>query len=101
MRDYELMVIVNASLNDEAAAQTVGRYTEFVQSRGGEVHKVDHWGRREFAYEIDHMREGYYAVVEMNADPDTVAELERQLRLSGEIVRHKLIRPSTRVKRVG
>ena len=62
--------------------------------------RVDHWGKRQFAYEIQHMNEGYYTVVDLQISSEGLLELERQLRLADEIVRHKVVRPGVRTKRV-
>jgi small subunit ribosomal protein S6 len=57
------------------------------------VDKVDVWGRRRLAYDIDHKSEGIYAVIDMNAEPDTVRELDRQLSLNEAVLRTKVLRP--------
>jgi small subunit ribosomal protein S6 len=99
MRSYELMVIVNGGLEEAAVSATVDRFTKVVAELGGSVENVDHWGKREFAYEIEHMTEGYYAVVDFELDGEALKELERQLRLADEIVRHKVVRPASRTRR--
>lgn len=100
MRTYELMMITRGNLNEEAVASNVERFTNLVTERGGVVDHVDHWGKRAFAYEIDHMTEGYYTVVDLQIDSDGLFELERQLRLADEVVRHKVVRPGPRRKKV-
>jgi small subunit ribosomal protein S6 len=100
MRTYELMMITNGGLDEPAVQGVVDRFTKLIGDQGGTVAKVDHWGKRQFAYEIQHMTEGYYTVVDLDIEPDGLNELERQLRLSDEIVRHKVVRPGPRVKRV-
>lgn len=92
-RHYELMMIVDPRLEDPAIQQTVDRYLGVVRERGGDVTKVDTWGRRKLAFEIKHLTEGYYVVAELQTDPATVAELDRVLRLADELVRHKIVRP--------
>jgi small subunit ribosomal protein S6 len=99
MRTYELMMITRGALDEPAVQQVVQRFTKVIADRGGDVQRVDHWGKRAFAYEIDHMTEGYYTVVDFTADGTGLLELERQLRLADEIVRHKVVRPAARVKR--
>jgi len=64
-----------------------------VKDGGGSVDKVDVWGRRRLAYDIDHKSEGIYAVIDMNAEPDTVRELDRQLSLNEAVLRTKVLRP--------
>ena len=91
MRAYELMVIVDAELDDEVIDAQVTHVAELVKQRGGEMKAEDRWGRRRFAYEINHKLEGYYVVYEFVGGSD-LNQLERALRLADEIVRHKLFR---------
>ncbi len=92
MRPYEVMVIVDAALDDDVIRATIDRATALVTSKGGAVGKVDRWGKRRFAYEVNHRNEGYYALIETTAEPTTMAELDRMLHLADEVVRHKVIR---------
>ena len=91
MRAYELMVIIRGDL-DETAAQAQVTDIEGRLNAAGTVSSTDFWGRRQFAYEIDHKTEGSYVVYEVLADPGALDGVERSLRLADEIVRHKLIR---------
>ena len=68
------------------------RALETIRTTGGTPGAIDRWGRRTFAYEVMHKREGYYVLVELNADPQTVADLDRLLALADEVLRHKVIR---------
>jgi len=99
MRTYELMMITHGSLDEPAVQANVGRFTKLITDRGGRIERIDHWGKREFAYEINHMREGYYTVIDLQIAPEGLAEVERQLRLADEVVRHKVVRPGPRTKR--
>jgi len=92
-RRYEVMFIVDPRLEDASIQQAVDRYLGVVRERGGEVVKVDQWGRRKFAYELNHLHEGYYVVAEADAEPQAMTELDRVLRLADELVRHKIVRP--------
>jgi small subunit ribosomal protein S6 len=92
MRPYEVMVILDASLDDDVVNETIDRATKLVADRGGAVSKVDRWGKRRFAYEIQHRTEGYYTVIQTSAEPAVMADLERMLGLADEVVRHKVIR---------
>ncbi len=92
MRAYELMVIIDGDLDDAAVDASINRITEQITARSGEIKTTDRWGRRRFAYEIDHKHEGAYVVFEVLAEGGALDDLERQLRLADEIVRHKLIR---------
>lgn len=98
MRTYELMIIGHATLAEDAATGNVERFTNLIGQLGGSVDKVDHWGKREFAYEIDHQREGWYTVVDFQIDGPQLPELERQLRLTDAVVRHKVVQPAARVR---
>ena len=92
MRRYEVMLILDPSLEDKDAKAAVDRYLTTVSSRGGEVQNIDHWGKRRFAYEIRHINEGYYTVIVVNAEPAAVDELSRVLGLVDEVIRHKVVR---------
>ena len=92
MRAYELMVIFDSSLEDLAIDDQVKKVAADVVTRGGAVASTDRWGRRRFAYEIDHKQEGYYVVWEITSDGADLEALERSLRLADEVVRHKLVR---------
>ena len=92
MRAYELMVIVDGAADDAGVDAAIRRIDEQVQAKQGEIKNTERWGRRRFAYEIDHKTEGYYLVLEILAEAGALDDLERQLRLADDIVRHKLIR---------
>lgn len=92
MRAYELMVIIDGGLDENAVEPTVRRVQEQIAARDGEVQSTDRWGKRRFAYEINHRSEGYYLLLEITAGIDAVAELDRGLRLTDEVVRHKIVR---------
>jgi small subunit ribosomal protein S6 len=91
MRAYELMVIIDAELDDEVIDATVKRIADLVGQRGATVRSENRWGRRRFAYEINHKHEGYYVVWEFVGGSD-LDQLERALRLADETVRHKVVR---------
>jgi small subunit ribosomal protein S6 len=91
MRAYELMVIIDAELDDEVIDATVTRIAGLLDQRGATVKSEDRWGRRRFAYEINHKHEGYYVVWEFVGGSD-LDQLERALRLADETVRHKVVR---------
>ncbi len=92
MRPYEVMFILDASLEEDAIQAVVGRATDLISKGGGAATRVDHWGRRRLAYEIDHRTEGYYVLIEATAEPEAVSELDRMLSLADEVMRHKVIR---------
>lgn len=102
MRAYELMVIIDGDADEESPGRLCSRIEQLVNQQGGEVSNVDHWGRRRFAYQINHKWEGVYVVLELLAPGgDSLQELERSLVLSDEVVRYKLLRlpPSEAAKR--
>ncbi|MGH9077678.1 MAG: 30S ribosomal protein S6 [Acidimicrobiales bacterium] len=97
MRPYEVMVILEANLEEDVIRGTLTRATELITARGGSPGQVDRWGKRRLAYDIGHRGEGYYALVEASASPAAMAELDRMLTLADEVIRHKVIRLPDRV----
>ncbi|HNN49270.1 MAG TPA: 30S ribosomal protein S6, partial [Marmoricola sp.] len=95
-RTYELMVILDPSLEERTVAPSLETYLKVITNDGGTVDEVDVWGRRRLAYEIQKNAEGIYAVVTMQANPDAVKELDRQLGLNESVLRTKVIRPNIR-----
>ena len=69
MRPYEVMIILDASLEEDAIRAVIDRATDVIRSRGGNLGRVDRWGKRRFAYELKHRTEGYYVLVEATAEP--------------------------------
>ena len=96
MRHYEIMVILDASLEERTVAPSLDTYLNVIRTAGGSVEKLDIWGRRRLAYEIEKKAEGIYAVIDLQATPEAVAELDRQLRLNESVLRTKVIRPDVR-----
>jgi small subunit ribosomal protein S6 len=92
MRHYEVMVILDAGLDEEAIRTTLDRATQTFTAGGATVEKVDRWGKRRFAYEVRHRSEGYYALIQAVAEPAAVSEVDRMLGLADEVIRHKVIR---------
>ena len=92
MRAYELMIIFDRDVEDGAVNQALALLGQQVEARGGQVAKTDLWGRRSFAYEINHKTEGIYVVLEITTDATDLDDVERSLRLADEVVRHKLMR---------
>ena len=93
MRRYEMMIILDPGLEENTIQPSLDQFLTVVRDGGGSVDKVDVWGRRRLAYEIDKKSEGIYAVIDMNAEPDTVRELDRQLSLNEAVLRTKVLRP--------
>jgi small subunit ribosomal protein S6 len=87
------MVILDPSLDERTVAPSLDTYLNVVRQDGGQVERVDVWGKRRLAYEINKNSEGIYAVIDLKADPATVKELDRQLTLNESVLRTKVIRP--------
>jgi small subunit ribosomal protein S6 len=96
LRHYEIMVILDSSLEERTVAPSLDTFLNVIRTAGGSVEKLDVWGRRRLAYEIDKKTEGIYAVIDLHATPAAVAELDRQLRLNESVLRTKVIRPEVR-----
>ena len=92
MRHYEMMIILDPGLEETTVAPSLEQFLSVVKTGGGSVDKVEVWGRRRLAYEIDKRSEGIYAVIDMMAMPDSVAELDRQLSLNEAVLRTKVMR---------
>ncbi|HWV25890.1 MAG TPA: 30S ribosomal protein S6 [Aeromicrobium sp.] len=96
MRPYEVMVILDPDLDERTVAPSLDTYLNVVRQDGGSVDEVDVWGKRRLAYEINKKNEGIYAVIQLQAAPATVKELDRQLSLNESVVRTKVTRPDAR-----
>ena len=91
MRKYEIMLILPGEADDQAVSGVIDRIKGVIAAAGGDVTKVDQWGRRRLAFEIDKRSEGFYVVAEMNADPASIKELDRVLSLADDVVRFKVV----------
>ena len=100
MRHYELMVILDPSQDERTVAPSLENFLNVVRNDGGTVEKVDVWGRRRLSYEINKQAEGIYVVVDLNAEPATVKELDRQLNLNESILRTKIQRKIVEPRKV-
>ena len=94
MRAYEVMVILDPSLEERIVEPSLDKYLNVIRKDGGTVDNVDVWGRRRLAYEIRKNAEGIYALITLNAEPDTVKEFNRQLGLNEAVLRTKVLRPT-------
>jgi small subunit ribosomal protein S6 len=92
MRDYEVMTIHRPDLAEDDVAAKIGELESYLSGQGASVDGRDLWGKRRFAYEIDHLSEGYYSVVTFQAEAAAVDSLDRMLSLADEVVRHKIVR---------
>lgn len=92
MRDYELGFILNPEVNEEQTRTILDRVEQVVARFGGQIVRVNQWGRRRLGYPIEHHRDGFYVFVDMILTPETVVELERTLKVSEEVLRHMVKR---------
>ena len=92
MRPYEVMVILEPSLEESQVQQVINVSTEQLQAAGSTVNKVDKWGKRRFAYELAKRTEGFYVLLDVSSEPEPMAELDRTLRLADDVLRHKIVR---------
>ncbi len=92
MRDYELVFIIHPDLEDEERVVLVESVQDWVQAAGGQVIKVDYWGRRKLAYEIRKLKEGFYVLMNLQLPADGARELERRLQISEQILRYLTVR---------
>ncbi len=90
-RDYELMYIIRPNVADEELAGATDKVESLIQGLGGEVTERNQWGKRRLAYPIQRYEDGYYIVEKIKLDPTRARELEEQLRISDDVIRHILI----------
>jgi small subunit ribosomal protein S6 len=95
MRSYELAFIIHPQADEAGVAAVEERISQLVTAAGGEVISVDRWGRRRLAYPIQKQREGIYVVMQLQLQPQNVADLERGLKLTEEVMRYLLVKPET------
>ncbi len=91
MRKYEIMLILPAEADDKLIGSVTDRISQVLSEGGGQVDKVDRWGKRRFTYEIARQSEGFYLIAECQADPAAMKELDRVLSLADEVIRFKMV----------
>ena len=92
MRDYELVVILNPEISEENVPNSIEKLTGFVTGKGGTVVEVNRWGKRKLAYPINRFREGNYVLARLQLEPKLTTDLEANLKLSADVIRHLLVR---------
>jgi len=92
MRPYEVMVILEPALEESAVQQLINRSSEVLTKSSGTVNRVEKWGKRRLAYELNHRTEGYYVLFDVTSEPGPMDELDRSLRLADDVLRHKIVR---------
>jgi small subunit ribosomal protein S6 len=98
MRRYEMMLIVTDTIEEDAAQAVVERAKKALTDQGGTILDEAWWGKRALSYEIDKRDHGFYAVLDLEATSEAVAEVERQLKILDEVVRFKTVRPDVRIR---
>ena len=93
MRGYEIMTIHRPDLTEDDVEAKITELESYLSDSGVTVTKRDLWGKRRFAYEVDHMSEGFYSVLSVQAEPGAVDSIDRMLTLTDEVMRHKIVRP--------
>lgn len=91
MNKYEALFIIKPDMEAEANKAVIDRFAEVVTNCGGTVVKIDEWGKRKLAYAIDYIKEGYYVLMNFDAEADVPAELERNFRISEDIMRYIVV----------
>ena len=87
MKKYELALVVNAKIEDDARAAVVEKAKEYITRAGGTVTEVEDWGKKKLAYEIQKMNEGFYYFIQFDAEPDVPAEVEANVRIMDNVLR--------------
>jgi small subunit ribosomal protein S6 len=97
LRDYEVLYIVRADLDDEKVQDAVRRVNTLIERSGGHAEKTNVWGKRKLAYEVKHQKDGAYVLQDFELDPDRVPELEASLKITEEVLRHLIVRKPEKV----
>jgi len=92
MRAYELMYIINTALDEEGTNAIIEKFKGLIETNGGEITKLDKWGKRKLAYEIDDQKEGFYVLCYFNAGTDVPKELDRVLKITDGVVKHMILK---------
>ncbi len=92
MNQYEVMYVIDPTLDDGARVELINRFSELVKKNGGEVDRVDEWGKRRLAYAINYKTEGYYVLMYIKAPSSLPQELERNLQIADSVLRYLVIR---------
>lgn len=92
LNSYELMLILRPDADDDTRAAIIGRVKDIIAADEGVMGKIDEWGKRRFAYEIDHMTEGYYYVLYFRVEPKTLDEITRVLKITDAVIRNMPVR---------
>ncbi|MCL6639081.1 MAG: 30S ribosomal protein S6 [Firmicutes bacterium] len=92
MRQYEVIFILRPDLDEEKNQAVIDKFKGIVEADGGEITKLDKWGKRRLAYEVKDLREGFYVVMQVKASPAIVNELDRVFKITDEVLRHMIVK---------
>ena len=92
MNQYEVMYVIDPALEDSARTELINRFSDLVVKNGGEVDRVDEWGKRRLAYAIQYKTEGYYVLMYIKAPADLPREIERNMQISDSVLRYLTVR---------
>ena len=92
MNQYEVMYVIDAALEDSARTELINRFSDLVTKNGGEVDRVDEWGKRRLAYAIQYKTEGYYVLMYIKAPAELPREIERNMQISDSVLRYLTVR---------
>ena len=92
MNRYELTYIIDTVLEESARKELIEKFNQLIVANGGEVEKVDEWGKRRLAYAIDDKTEGYYVLTTFKANPDVPREIERNLQINDSVIRYLVVK---------
>ncbi|HEY8634956.1 MAG TPA: 30S ribosomal protein S6 [Candidatus Dormibacteraeota bacterium] len=92
MRDYEVLYIVRADLDDDKVQDIVKRVNTLIEKAGGSIERTNVWGKRKLAYEVKHQKEGSYILQDFTIEQDRIPELEAALKITEEVLRHLVVR---------
>ena len=91
MNKYEALFIIKPDLEAEANKAVIDKFTSVITNGGGTVVKVDEWGKKKLAYPINYIKEGFYVLITFDAEPTVPAELERNFRITEDIMRYLVV----------
>lgn len=92
VRKYEVVMIIDPKLEEEAYESVIAKYSDLVTNNGGEINKIDRWGKKRLAYEIEDKVEGYYVLMQFTAESSVAQEMERLFKISDDVFRHLVVR---------
>ena len=92
MNQYEVMYVIDSALEDGARVELINRFSELVKKNGGEIDRIDEWGKRRLAYAINYKTEGYYVLMYIKAPSELPRELERNLQIADSVLRYLVVR---------